>query len=327
MRYIDFPGTELRVSAICLGTGSLGSTVGAADAFALLDAFAGHGGNFLDTAKVYADWLPGERSVSEKTIGRWLCRRSAGESIIVGTKGAHPELSTMHIPRLSPREIVTDLESSLRNLRTEAIDLYWLHRDDPARPVGEILETLHDQVMAGKVRHYGCSNWSAPRIRAAQTYATQHRLQGFVADQMQWSLAHTDAAALADPTMVAMDDELYAYHHQTGLPAVPYSSQAGGYFQKLDAGEHDRLSRGARRLYGHVRNQERLWRLRHLSQGTGRTITQLVLGYLLSQPFPTIPVVGCKTQEHLLDSLSAAQVRLSAQQRAYLEGRGGQPTG
>ena len=320
MQYIDVLGTGLCLSVICLGTGSLGSAVPQEDAFALLDAFVEQGGSFLDTAKVYADWLPGERSVSEKTIGRWLRSRHAHGRVIVGTKGAHPELEAMHVPRLSRAEILSDLEASLRNLQAEAIDLYWLHRDDPGRPVGEILETLHDQVVAGKVRYYGCSNWRAPRIGAAQAYATEHELHGFVADQMQWSLARADLAAAADPTMVAMDSELYAYHLDTGLLAVPYSSQAGGLFQKLDAGQQDRLSPGARRTYDGPLNRARMVRIRDLSRATGLTITQLVLGYLLAQPFPTIPIVGCKTEAHLLDTLSAAEVSLTPQQRSYLEG-------
>lgn len=320
MRCVDVSGTSLCLSAVCLGTGSLGSAVPTDDAFALLDAFVERGGNFLDTAKVYADWLPGERSVSEKTIGRWLRSRNAHGRVMVGTKGAHPELPTMHLPRLSRDEIVGDLESSLRNLQTEAIDLYWLHRDDPARPVGEILETLHDQVAAGKVRYYGCSNWRAPRIRAAQAYAAQHGFQGFVADQLQWSLAHADPAAAGDPTMATMDEELYAYHLDTGLLAVPYSSQAGGFFQKLAADQQERLSRGARRTYDHALNRTRMTRIQELNRATGLTVTQLVLGYLLSQPFPTIPIVGCKTEAHLADSLSAVDVHLTPQQRLFLEG-------
>jgi aryl-alcohol dehydrogenase-like predicted oxidoreductase len=325
MRYVDVLGTELHLSAICLGSGSLGSTVPEPDAFALLDTFVERGGNFLDTAKVYADWLPGERSVSERTIGRWLASRGAHERVIVGTKGAHPELSTMHIPRLSRQEIVHDLESSLRNLQVEVVDLYWLHRDDPRRPVGEILETLHDQFTAGKVRYYGCSNWRVDRVRAAQAYAVEHGMTGFVADQMRWSLAYADPQASSDPTMVGMSDDLYAYHLDTGLLAVPYSSQAGGYFHKLDVGGHDRLGESARRAFGHAVNQERLARIQTLSRTTGLTVTQLVLGYLLCQPFPTIPIVGCKTQVHLLDSLSAADVCLAPQELRYLEGGSASP--
>jgi aryl-alcohol dehydrogenase-like predicted oxidoreductase len=319
MRYIDITGTDLHVSAICLGTGALGSAVPQQDAFELLDLFVELGGTFLDSAKVYADWLPGERSVSEKTIGRWLRSRDVRDQVIVATKGAHPELSTMQIPRLSAEEIVSDLDSSLESLQVETIDLYWLHRDDPARPVGEILETLHDQVVAGKVRYYGCSNWRVPRIAAAQAYATKHGYTGFVADQMQWSLAQPAPGARSDPTMVAMDEELYRYHRETGMPAVPYSSQAGGFFQKIRAGQQDRLSPGARRRYDHSVNRQRMARIEELEGEAGLSVTQLALGYLLSQPFPTVPIVGCKTKAHLRDSLSAADVSLTPAQIAYLK--------
>lgn len=320
MRHVEIAGTDLCLSAICLGTGALGSAVPQQEACELLDAFVELGGNFLDTAKVYADWLPGERSISEKTIGRWLHSRGAHGRVIVGTKGAHPDLSAMRIPRLSRDQVVSDLESSLRNLGTEAIDLYWLHRDDPARPVGDILETLHDQVVAGKIRYYGCSNWRTLRIQAAQAYAAKHGFRAFVADQMQWSLAQPALGAADDTTMVAMDGELHAYHRDTGMPAVPYSSQAGGFFQKISAGQQDRLSRAARLKYDHDVNRGRMARIQELCRETGLSVTQLVLGYLLAQPFPTIPIIGCKTRAHLLDSLSGADVSLTPAQLLYLEG-------
>jgi aryl-alcohol dehydrogenase-like predicted oxidoreductase len=319
MRYTDIAGSGLRVSAICLGTGALGSVVTQQEAFELLDLFLEMGGNFLDSAKVYADWLPGERSVSEKTIGRWLRSRAVRDRVIVATKGAHPELSTMDVSRLSREEIVSDLDSSLESLQVGTIDLYWLHRDDPVRPVGEIVETLHAQVVAGKIHYYGCSNWRVPRIAAAQAYAAEHGLSGFVADQMQWSLAQPAPGTHSDPTMVAMNEELYGYHRETGMPAVPYSSQAGGFFQKIGSGQQDRLSPGARHRYDHTVNRQRMARIEELRDETGLSVTQLALGYLLSQPFPTVPIVGCKTKAHLLDSLSAADVSLTPAQVTYLE--------
>ncbi|MFL7809039.1 MAG: aldo/keto reductase, partial [Anaerolineae bacterium] len=123
MRYVELAGTDLCVSAICLGTGALGSTVPQREAFELLDLFLDLGGNFLDSAKVYADWLPGERSISEKTIGRWMRSRAVRDRVIVATKGAHPELATMDVQRLSPEEIVSDLDASLHSLQVGTIDL------------------------------------------------------------------------------------------------------------------------------------------------------------------------------------------------------------
>jgi aryl-alcohol dehydrogenase-like predicted oxidoreductase len=142
LKYQSIPGTNLSPSVICLGTAQIGSVIPEADAFRLLDTYYGLGGTFLDTAQVYADWLPGERSASEKTIGRWLKARGLRNHTVVSTKGGHPDLHAMEIPRLSPEHIVFDVERSLLNLQTDRIDLYWLHRDDPNRPVSEMLDIL-----------------------------------------------------------------------------------------------------------------------------------------------------------------------------------------
>jgi aryl-alcohol dehydrogenase-like predicted oxidoreductase len=309
MRYHTLPGTELHVAAICMGSTSIGSAIDPATSFRLLDVYAEAGGNFVDTASVYANWLPVEKHASEKTIGRWLKQSGRREQFVVATKGAHPELATMHIARMSRREIEADLNASLRNLQTDVIDLYWLHRDDPTQPVEDILETMNAQVRAGKIRHFGCSNWSAARITAAQQAAADMGVDGFVADQMMWSLAVIDPAGIPDKTTVAMNPELYAYHMQSGMAALAYSSQAGGLFHKLVAG-NDAVGRA----YPLGPNRERLKRVQSLCAQTGLTITQVVLGFLMAQPFVTVPIVGCRTEAQLRDSLTAADVTLTPEQ-------------
>lgn len=316
MRYVTIPTTELNVSVICLGTGGLGSSLDLDQSFALLDALVEQGGNFLDSAKVYADWLPGERSTSERAIGRWMKARGNRKRIIVGTKGAHPDLNTMHIPRLTSADIAHDVNASLEHLQTDYIDLYWLHRDDPAQPVGEIIEALNVHIRAGSLRYIGCSNWRAERITQANAYAVDHGLQGFVANQMMWSLAAIDAERMADKTLVCMDAELKDFHVRSGMAAIPYSSQANGMFSKMAQGKQPPTSA----MYRMDENQRRLQRIQKLAAETGLAITQIVLSYLMSQPFETVPIVGCHTLEQLTDSLSAADVQLTAEQVRYLDG-------
>ena len=286
----------------------------------MLDAYQELGGNFLDTAKIYADWLPGERSISEKTIGAWMKQRRSRSQMIVATKGAHPDLSAMHIPRLSPQEIAADLHASLQHLQTDVIDLYWLHRDDPARPVDEIVETLHDQVLAGKIRYFGCSNWQTTRIQAANAYAARQGWPGFVASQVLWNLARVDPQKMFDPTIVVMDGAMRAYHQSSGLAAVPFSATANGLFNKLAKVAGD-LSRAESLpgLYDLAASLRRYQRIEQMQCWSSLTVTQLVLGYLLSQPFVTLPIVGPRNLDQLLDCLSAASVRLSAYQVQYLE--------
>jgi aryl-alcohol dehydrogenase-like predicted oxidoreductase len=319
MRYTAIPNTTLIPSALCMGTTMIGSVNDKQMSFRLLDAFLDAGGTFVDTAKVYADWLPGERSVSEKMIGEWLRHGGKRSQVVLATKGAHPELATMHIGRLARAEIVADLEASLHHLQTDVIDLYWLHRDDVKRPVAEILETLENQVRAGKIRYYGCSNWRMDRVNEAQTFAHSQGWTGFVADQMMWSLAAIDVEALPDKTGVAMDVGLMHYHLASGMAAVPYSAQANGYFQRVAAGEQQKIKAEHRRIYDNRTNEQRLERIRRLSSETGLSITAIVLGYLMSQPFPTLPIFACRTPEQLEDTLQAANVTLTEGEVTYLE--------
>jgi aryl-alcohol dehydrogenase-like predicted oxidoreductase len=319
MRYTIIPSTELKPSTICLGSTNIGSTIDRESSFRLLDLYLEQGGNFIDTASVYANWLPGEKSISEKTIGQWLKLRKNRDKIILATKGAHPEMATMHISRLSRPELIHDLHASLKNLQTEVIDLYWLHRDDVNHPVEDILETLNDQVKAGKIRYFGCSNWWTDRIKAAQAYAAEHGLQGFSANQVMWSLALVDPTGIRDKTIAWMDDEMKQYHLETNLAAMAYTSQANGLFQRMAQGTLEQMDPNLRSMYQVKENQQRFERIKHLAANSSLSVTEIVLGYLQAQPFPTIPIVGCRTVEQLRDSLKAAEVSLDPDQVKYLE--------
>ena len=184
----------------------------------------------------------------------------------------------------------------------------------------EILTTLHGLVQAGKLRCYACSNWSPTRLIAAQESAARHRLPGFAAVQNLWSLAHVDPHALTDKTLVVMNDTLWAYHRQTDLAAIPYSSQANGLFQKLAAGREDLIRPNQAAQMLNPTTRRRFERLQALRAATGWSVTQIVLGYLMAQPFPTIPVIGPHSLAQLANSLTAAEIQLTPEQaRALVE--------
>ena len=314
----------------------MGGKIDREAAFALLDAYLDAGGNFIDTAKVYSDWIPGERSRSEKLLGQWLHSRNNRSRIILATKGAHPELTSMSQSRLAPADIVSDIDASLSHLQTEVIDLYWLHRDDPTQPVETIVDALNAQVQAGKLRYFACSNWGTVRIQSAQRYAQASGQMGFAANQMLWNAAVLDPRGMTDQTLAHMDGAMYDFHRETQLAAVPYSSQANGLFSKLQKPVVQRVQRTPKRLLlqvaRHVRNlllarpamyprQANLRQLRvmqDIAQQHQLTTSQVVLGYLLSQPFAVFPIVGCQNLNQLQDSLSAAEVKLSVGEVAQL---------
>ncbi len=221
--------------------------------------------------------------------------------MVLATKGAHPDLRTMHVSRLSRAEIVSDLDSSLRNLRTDVIDLYWLHRDDVRRPVGEILETLNEQVQRQDPLFWLLQLDGAAHPRGAGP-CRHARLAGLRGDQMMWSLAVIDRSAIADTTIVGMDDELRRLHVTSGLAAIPYTSQANGLFQKMAAGVAGRMSPNQQAVYASPENQARFERVMALARELSTTVTAIVLDYLQAQPFTTVPIVGCQSPQQLADN-------------------------
>jgi aryl-alcohol dehydrogenase-like predicted oxidoreductase len=319
MKYVTIPNTELRVSQICLGSAEMGASISPKDSFGLLDAFIAEGGNFIDTAHVYSDWIADTKSTSEKLIGQWLRKSGMREDILIATKGAHPKLTSMNVSRLSRADIELDVRESLEYLQTDTIDLYWLHRDDVKIPVGEILEALNEQVWLGNIRYFGCSNWTLSRICEALDYAADKNIHSFVANQPLWSLAAADMSKIPDQTLVGMDDETMAFHKRTRMAVIPYSSQAKGFFTKVERSGRVGLSEGDQKVYFSELNSRRFLRVQALAKKYAVGVNDIALSYLLSQPFVTIPVVGCKMIEQLKSSLKALDVVLSGEEIAALE--------
>ncbi len=314
MRYVNIPGTALNPSALSLGTNRFGSLIDHDHAYELLDAFVELGGTFIDTAHVYADWILGApHSASEKTIGEWLHQRNCRAQILLATKGGHPDLGTPHVSRLSSQDLQTDLAESLEFLQTDHVDLLWLHRDDPAIPVFEIVNAVNDVIRTGQARYVGCSNWHARRIREANEYARTHGLYGFVANQPQWSLAVPNREALSDPErLVVFGAQDYALHRENGMAVVPYSPQAQGFYDKLDRLGMSGLTEKDRCGYYSEANAGRLRWVQALSTKHRVSVNAVALSYLMSQPFVTIPVIGPRTVEQLRDSVAAVEVHLTS---------------
>jgi aryl-alcohol dehydrogenase-like predicted oxidoreductase len=320
MNTVNIPHTHLNPGCLCLGTNRFGTVISRQDAFVLLDAFVEMGGNFIDTAHVYADWIPGApKSASENTIGAWLKATGNRKQMLLATKGGHPNLATMDIPRMSKADITQDIEESLTHLQTDTIDLYWLHRDAPAVPVAGIIETLNEQVRLGKIRAFGCSNWRVERIMAANNYANKNDLQGFVASQLWWSLAQPNRAALSDPeNLVVFGPAEEEFHRQTGLAVIPYSAQGKGFFSKLDRLGAAGLSQADHTSFFNETNARRWPRVKQLAQKYNVPVSHIVLSYLTSQPFATLPIIGCRTVNQLQDSTAAVNLVLTPEDLAFL---------
>ena len=314
MRTMDFCNKQ--ASVIALGTMDFGGLIEEGRAYDFMDAYVEIGGNFIDTARVYGDFVRRIQGGSEQVIGRWMEQRRNRGSILLSTKGGHPEFDTMHIGRLSHEEVCSDLSRSLDNLRTDCIDIYWLHRDDVSRPVQDILETLTDFVEKGMIKFAGVSNWTPERILEANACAEKHGLTKIYANQPQFSLA--EQKVVEDKTLCQMDAATYQMHVRQNMPCVSFSSQAKGYLTKLAAVGEAGLPDKAKRRYHYPDNIAVFERAKVISEQTGLSVNAVALAWLTSQPFPTFPIAGMSRMEHVTALKEAGDAVLTPQQRDYL---------
>lgn len=304
MRRISILNIGKPVSLIALGTDGFGVARTAAASEALMDAYVAAGGNLIDCARMYGD------GVCEAVVGNWMQKRGNRDQLVISTKGGFPGPNGE--PRLDRASLMADLEASLAALKTDFIDIYWLHRDDPARDVGDIVKTLNDMMACGRVGCVGASNWPAERIREANAYAAANGLRGFEGDQPQWSLARQ--VVNPDPTLQIMGDDLYRLHRDTGMLCMPFSAQAKGYFAKLLGGGQETLSPKAKARFHFPENIEIAERLGMLCAEYGCAPAAMSLAWLTNQPFPTIPIISARDERQLLESLTAGDIVLQEKQ-------------
>lgn len=291
MKRIPLGQSSLNVFPLALGTADYGlPRIPNEEALRQMDLYAQLGGNLLDTAEVYSNWVPGEKSRSEKLIGQWLRQSGLKGSMLISTKGGHPLFESMTTPRLSPQELDDDLLRSLDNLGVAHIDLYFLHRDDVNRPVDEFVDYLEEKKQAGLIGAYGLSNWTLGRVQQAAEYAKRRGITGFSVNQIYWSLARVNPPAIGDKTLVPMDEPFYDYHAQTGMAAMAYTSQAKGYLSKRYQGQP--IADDLQALYGGPHNEAVLEQLLPWCRAQGCDPAQATLWWFMAQPFAAVPVVS-----------------------------------
>lgn len=297
----------MHISTMVLGTDYYGTAVPKEMVFRLYDTFTEAGGNCIDTARFYADWMPGGHGVSEQLLGEWLKSRQAYRKVLISTKGGHPRMENMEEDRLSRACLESDLNESLRSLGVDQIDIYWLHRDDTQHPVEDIMESLGAIVASGKVRAIGCSNWKTDRIAKANAYALSHGLPGFSMSQIQWSLAASTPEAHEDLSKVIMNDQEYQWYLERKFPVMVYSSQAKGFFSRPISGPNA-INEKSRAWFCSPQNILRKNRVVEYAAKNGLTPGNVALAYILCNSVPAMALIGCRNVEQLKDSLSAADL-------------------
>lgn len=312
MKTINIGG--IAVSELMLGAGKRGPKELDEACFAVMDRYLERGGNCFDSARVYAG------GQADEALGRWLKSRKVNrDSVVLTLKGGFPaDAKKMHISRLSPEEIASDLHESLRAADVDYADFYLLHRDNPRIPVSEIMPALDRLVREGKTRAVGCSNWTIGRIIEANEFARQNGLHPLSVCQIHFSLAQTTAAQTRDITHVPMNDVEFGWYRESGFPIMGYGVQGRGYF-------HRRLNGLAPtesdiRYYDYIpENRRRAERLRRLSEATGYSPSALLIAYSRDNWLTSVPLSGFSRVSQLDDALQAMEFTLTPEQIRYLE--------
>ena len=318
MEYRTLGSTGLKVSELCLGTMQFGWTADEATSHSVLDAAFEAGINFIDTADIYSRWVAGNPGgVAETIIGRWLAARPGRSAqIILATKVRGPMGDRPQDAGLSRGHILAAAEASLRRLGTDCIDLYQTHWPDDDTSIDETLEALDSLVRRGLVRYLGCSNYPAWRLMQALWASDRLLLAKFECLQPHYNLVHRHE----------YERELESVCRTYGLGVIPYSPLAGGYLtgKYVRGAEAPAGSRGASsgRIQEYVRSEKGprvLAALGSMAAAGGRTPSQMALGWLLSRPGITSPIIGPRSLVQLADNLGATGIRLEPEEVKLLD--------
>ncbi len=302
MEYRLLGPSGVRVSVIGLGANRFGSPALPQDEVnRIIDAAVDVGINFIDTADVYTG------GKSEETLGQALAGKWS--KFIVATKFAFPAGSGPNEGKASRYHMMNALDSSLRRLRNDHIDLYYIHRWDESTPIEETLRALDDVVRMGKVRYVGCSAFASWQLAHANLLAQMRGWSPFVVIQSCYNILERDVEREVLP---------YCRAHQVGL--VPYYPLAGGFLtgkyrrgEPAPSGSRGESSRQVRQFMA-ARFYDKIEKLAAWAQARSRGLNELAEAWLLAQPQVCSVISGATKLGHVLSNVTAANWKLTAEE-------------
>ncbi|MBN1146376.1 MAG: aldo/keto reductase [Anaerolineales bacterium] len=314
MEYVNLGKTGLKVSRICLGTMTYGSSkwrdwvLDEEQARPFYQRALELGVNFFDTADMYSN------GASEEITGRALRDFARRDEVIIATKVFWPLSDDPNAGGLSRKHIMDAIDASLRRLGTDYVDLYYIHRWDYNTPIEESLEALDDLVRMGKVRYLGASSMFAWQFCKSLYLADLHGWSRFVAMQNHYNLVYREE-----------DREMNPLCRAEGIGILPWSPLARGFLtsrRARDGGKETTRARSddyARGLYYRDNDYETLERVLSLAERRGVTPAQLSLAWMLQVEGVAGPVIGASKLHHLEEAVAAVGIELSGEELKFLE--------
>lgn len=314
MEYTNLGRSGLKVSRICLGTMTYGSSqwrkwvLDEAESRPFIQRALELGVNFFDTADMYS------RGLSEEILGRALRDFTRREEVVVATKVFFPMGTGPNQRGLSRKHIFQAIDNSLHRLGMEYVDLYQIHRWDPDTPIEETLEALHEVVKSGKARYIGSSSVYAWQFARSLFLAEKHGWTRFISMQNHYNLVYREE-----------EREMLPFCQSEGIGVIPWSPLARGFL----AGNRSKDGWGdtirakvddfAQSMYFKENDFAIVERGVHLANERGVKPAQIALAWLLHKPGVTSPIIGASKMNHLEEAVTAMEIKLTPQDIAFLE--------
>lgn len=317
MLYRNLPGLAKPVSRIVYGTVHL-PTDDPASSLEILDAALACGMNTFDLGHIYGG------GDLERMFGQWLSARGRRDEVVIISKCCHDNLDRKCV---TPPDISANLYDSLARFKTDCIDIYLFHRDDPEVPVGPLVETMNEHLAAGRIACYGASNWTHTRIAEANAYAVKNGLIPLALSSPNFSLAHQVDSPWGDDCITISGTEnveAREWYAREQFPVFAWSSLARGFMTGRITRENleqvrDQFEEHTLRCYAVEENFQRLDRLSELAAEKDVSIAQLAMAWVLQQPFPVHALVGTTDTEEMRQVLRVLSLELTAAERVWLD--------
>ena len=314
MDFVRLGNTGLKVSRLCLGTMTYGSSrwrpwvLDEAESRPFIQRALEHGITFFDTADMYSD------GASEEVVGRALKDFARRDQVVLGTKVFNPMGAGPNDRGLSRKHIMEAIDASLRRLGTDYVDLYQIHRFDPETPIDETLDALHDVVKAGKARYLGASSMFAWQFAKMLCASDARGWTRFVSMQNHYNLVYREE-----------EREMLPLCREEGIAVIPWSPLARGFLagnrRKADRGDTIRAKTDdySHRLYYADSDFAIADRVTEIAARKGVRPAQIALAWVLARPGVTAPIVGASKLSQLDESVAALDIRLDQDEMRVLE--------